>query len=184
MAVYTVYFANDDGTPATGLTVTFSTMKLVSDNTDIGSPPAITEIGGGHYKFTYTPAAKVVATIDGSATITTGRYVPAVLTPNDEDIALVGSRATQTSVDTVDTVVDAIKLKTDNLPADPASQSGQNFPANIDTIPASTALDLLYSIIVGDTFVNTANGTVSFLNTNNSVVATYTYDQNLSRTRS
>lgn len=37
--------------------------------------------------------------------------------------ATISSRATQTSVDTVDTVVDAIKLKTDNLPTDPADAS-------------------------------------------------------------
>ena len=35
--------------------------------------------------------------------------------------ATVGSRATQASVDAVDTVVDAIQAKTDNLPASPAA---------------------------------------------------------------
>lgn len=59
--------------------------------------------------------------------------------------ATVSSRASQTSVDTVDGVVDAVKLKTDNLPAAPAAVGSAMiltaaYDAAKTAAPASTAL--------------------------------------------
>lgn len=54
----------------------------------------------------------------------------------------------ENKIDTVDSVVDDIKAKTDNLPADPASQSAVE--SAIDEIPAGiSADDILNSIIEG-----------------------------------
>lgn len=77
MATKQVYFSNA-GVPATGLTLAWSYLKKVSDGTDVGSPPAFTEIGGGWYKFTINPTEKYVGVIDGSGTLTIAseRYVP------------------------------------------------------------------------------------------------------------
>lgn len=50
--------------------------------------------------------------------------------------ATIGSRATQTSVDTVDTVVDAIQAKTDNLPSSPAAV-GSAMTLAADSVTAS-----------------------------------------------
>jgi len=53
----------------------------------------------------------------------------------DKDSIITEVNANETKIDTVDTVVDAIKAKTDNLPADPASET--NVDANetkIDTV--------------------------------------------------
>ncbi len=77
MATKIVYFSNA-GIAATGLTLTWEYLKLVSDGTSYGSPPAFTEIGGGWYKFDINPTEKLVGVIDGSATLTidSERYQP------------------------------------------------------------------------------------------------------------
>jgi hypothetical protein len=56
-----------------------------------------------------------------TSALTTASSIGKLLVDNIN--ATISSRATQTSVDTVDTVVDAIKAKTDNLPSDPADES-------------------------------------------------------------
>lgn len=87
MATYKVYFA-EAGVATTGLTVTWEYLKKVSDGTDEGSPPAFTEIGGGWYKYSYSPTEDMVGVIDGSATITSDsdRYVPVDFTASDTAI--------------------------------------------------------------------------------------------------
>jgi len=47
--------------------------------------------------------------------------------------------ANETKIDTIDSVVDAIKLKTDNLPADPADQSAVEAAIAAATSPLATA---------------------------------------------
>jgi len=175
MGVYKVYFANG-GVPATGLSPVWNTLKNVSDGTDYTPQPSITEVGGGWYKFTFTPPNDISGAIDGTATLgDADRYVSALLTADDFNLdntvssvapavwdvpaashdaagstgealnaagtagdpwttSLPGGYAPGTAgkiigdninapIATVDSVVDDIKAKTDNLPVDPADES-------------------------------------------------------------
>ena len=76
MATREVYFS-DGGTPKTGLSPVFSTLKKVASGDDV-TPPVITEIGGGWYKFDINPTEKYVGVIDGTSSVTVAgeRYVP------------------------------------------------------------------------------------------------------------
>ena len=90
MANYEVYFSNA-GVPATGLTLTWKTLKKYSDGTDESSQPAFTEIGGGWYKFSYSPSETMIGVVDGSATLgDTDRYIPCKFTTDDGVIAVTG----------------------------------------------------------------------------------------------
>ena len=210
MALYTVFFANDDGTPATGLSPSFTVLKAADDGANV-TPPAVAEVGGGWYRFTHAPAELQVATVDGGDTLTTGRYVPAVLSPNDYDIALVQSGATQTSVDDLPTnaelatalsplaleasvqdlptndelstalvnlstqnsvdiinsVVDSIKLKTDNLPNDPASETTIGMRPTLAQIESSSILSKESTLLAVKSIVDNLpdNGELTSLST-------------------
>lgn len=72
---YVAYFANA-GVPETGLSLTWESLKNVSDGSDF-SQPSFTEVGGGWYKFTVTGDEELVGVIDGSVTLADAdRYVP------------------------------------------------------------------------------------------------------------
>lgn len=90
MATYTVYFA-DAGVAKTGLTLTWEYLKQTDGGGDEGSPPAFTEVGGGWYRFTYSPTENMVGVIDGSATLTSDadRYVPCDFDPGDGDLSTI-----------------------------------------------------------------------------------------------
>lgn len=77
MSLREIFFANS-GTPATGLTLTWESLKKVSDTTDFTPQPTFTEIGGGWYKFDINPTEKLVGVIDGSSTLVNAseRYQP------------------------------------------------------------------------------------------------------------
>lgn len=96
--IYVIFFTTA-GAPATGLSPTLITYKKVSDGSDVGSPPAVTEIGGGGYKFTATPAEALFVVIDGGAALTNAfeRYKVMQVTPNDGylDVSM-SSRSTAT----------------------------------------------------------------------------------------
>jgi hypothetical protein len=149
--IYVVFFS-DAGAPATGLSPGIDLYKKVSDNSDVGSPPAVSEMGGGFYKFTATPAEALVARIDAGAGLAAAdRYKVMQITPYDGALdAAITSRSTLTApqvweyasrtlssvgslvadiwanasrtltAGTRDSQIDAIKAKTDNLPAAPA----------------------------------------------------------------
>ena len=76
MAIREVYFS-DGGIAETGLSPVFDTLKKVSDGSNV-TPPAISEIGGGWYKFDINPTEKLVGVIDGTASVVNGfeRFVP------------------------------------------------------------------------------------------------------------
>ena len=114
MATYKVFFTNA-GVPATGLSPTIPVLKRVDTQDDI-TPPLVYEIGGGWYTFEHEPAQAQVGYVDGTATLADAdRYIPIDL--NLEDVYL------DAPVAVLDTVADAIKAKTDNLPSDPADES-------------------------------------------------------------
>jgi hypothetical protein len=79
------------------------------------------------------PAALVSGRIDASVGAMAANTLTASALATDAVTEIQSGLASQTSVDTVDTVVDAIKLKTDNLPSDPADAS--------DIIAAFSSLD-------------------------------------------
>jgi hypothetical protein len=116
---YVIYFSNA-GAPATGLTPGVITYKKVSDSSDVASPPAISEIGGGGYKFTVTPAEALFVVVDGGSGLENAdRYKVMQITPNDADLdAPVSTRAPESGGNLA-----AVKAKTDNLPANPANES-------------------------------------------------------------
>lgn len=82
----TIYVANA-GVPATGLTLTWESLKAVSDGGDITPQPTFTEVGGGFYKF--TSAVEIgeqwCGVVDASATIDepSERYLPILLGDSD-----------------------------------------------------------------------------------------------------
>jgi len=116
--IYVIFFSNA-GVPATGLTPTIDVYKKVSDATDVTPAPTVSEIGGGFYKFTVTPAEALVVRMDGGGSLSDAeKYKVMQITPNDASLdAGVSTRAPESGGN-----VAAIKTKTDNLPADPASE--------------------------------------------------------------
>ena len=115
--IYVVYYS-DGGIPKTALSPSIVTYKKVSDGSDVASPPAVSEIGGGFYKFVSTPSEALVVRVDGGAALADAyRYKVMQITPHDGDLdAQMSTRGSQTDLT-------AIKAKTDNLPADPASNT-------------------------------------------------------------
>lgn len=72
------------GERKTGLTPTWVFLKKLSDNTDITPQPAVTEISGGQYKFTYDAEAhgEAAGQVDAGAAVPNpaDRYVDVLLT--------------------------------------------------------------------------------------------------------
>jgi hypothetical protein len=84
--IYVVYF-NNLGAPATGLTPDIDIYIKVSDGTSAGAAPTVTELSGGFYKFTATPAEAVLCRVDAGATLTDpDRYKVMQITPNDASL--------------------------------------------------------------------------------------------------
>jgi hypothetical protein len=120
--IYVVFFSSA-GVPATGLSPAIGVYKKVSDGTDVTPAPTVTEVGGGFYKFTATPAEALVVRMNGGGSLgDADKYKVMQITPHDADLdASVSTRAAEAGGS-----VAAIKAKTDNLPADPASSTGVN----------------------------------------------------------
>lgn len=73
------------GIPQAGLVPVFDTYIKVSDGTSAGTPPAITELGGGSYKFTATPSEAIYFVIDGTDTLEgPDRYIADQISPEDD----------------------------------------------------------------------------------------------------
>lgn len=97
MATVIYSFAvKDNGVPATGLTPTITEYRDIGDLTDyISGVPTVTEVGGGHYKFSVdwdtTPESSsalghISVVIDAGATITENseRYITARINSKDD----------------------------------------------------------------------------------------------------
>lgn len=85
--IYTLYFSDGAG-HKTGLSPTLDIFVKVSDGTSAGTPPAVTELSGGFYKFTYTPTYDVAIRIDSNDANMAGvdRYIPLIASPHDDDL--------------------------------------------------------------------------------------------------
>lgn len=90
MADQLVYFGNSaDGTPRTGLTLTWVSLLKVSDGTAFNPQPVFTEVGAGFYKFPGVVSQDVCGSIDGGATLPTAdRYIRDIAM-GTEDVNLV-----------------------------------------------------------------------------------------------
>ena len=124
--------------PVDGVTITGQVSKAGGSYTNVtGEISQRSDEGSVHwYQLAYNAADRQLGSqryrfTDGTYT----RYVNLLVNPASAEVDLdpvldklpeSGRAATQASVDTIDTVVDAIKLKTDNLPADPADASDIN----------------------------------------------------------
>jgi len=162
---YVLYFTSQ-GAPKTGLNPSIITYKKVSDNSDVASPPAVSEVGGGLYKFTSTPTEAIGVVVDGGAMLVNPeRYKVMQITPHDADLdAQVSTRGSQTDLT-------AIKTKTDNLPSDPASNtqvntrlatSGYTAPDNAGISAVKAKTDNLPADPASNTQVNTRLAAASY----------------------
>ena len=100
--IYVIYFA-DEGIPKTGLSPTIDIFVKVDSGTSAGTPPSITELSGGAYKFTYTPTEEVMIRVDSEdATMSDSeRYIPLIAGSHDDDLDVaVSSRSTPNDVKT------------------------------------------------------------------------------------
>jgi len=103
-------YISDSGQPATGLTPVWDNLKKASDGTDYLPQPAISEIGGGWYKFTQPDISEdLTGVIDGGAALTSNadRYIPVDITPDDFgmtdilDVIIKGSQELDPTTDTL-----------------------------------------------------------------------------------
>lgn len=86
MTTYAVYFENA-GSPATSLSPVVAT--LVELDGDAVAAPSITEVAGGFYSFSLSPAEVLLVVIDGGAGLPAeDRYVQGVLDPADGSFKL------------------------------------------------------------------------------------------------
>lgn len=81
MATY-MFSVRSAGVRKTGMTPTFVFFKKLSDGSDV-TPPTVSEVAQGQYKFTYDPAVPASGQIDAGST---------VIDPGDRyiDVACVG----------------------------------------------------------------------------------------------
>ena len=92
--IYVVYLT-DRGSPATGLSPSFDVFVKTADGSSAAPAPAIEEMEGGAYKFSYSPAVDIFGRIDANdaALDDRDRYVPILLTPYDDLAARLYSAA-------------------------------------------------------------------------------------------
>lgn len=149
-----IYFGLINATSGAALTgATVTAYRALDGNAQASATGTTTELGNGQYRFNLSQADTNAN--NGSYLFTATNAIPVEKTvvftaadPTDATAfgisrldAAVGTRATQTSVDTlatyVDTEVAAIKAKTDNLPTDPADAS--DIAASFATVNATLA---------------------------------------------
>ena len=149
-------FFTQDGVGDTGLTVTVDVYEATTA-TPIVSAGSATELAGGLYYYTLSSGsvdanAMYITIFKTTDTDTDQKQIPAAFfTPVWADRIDDSIADLATDVATVDTVVDAIKLKTDNIPASPATEAKQDtiigyidtevsaIKAKTDNLPSSPA---------------------------------------------
>ena len=96
--------------PATGLTPTIGVYKQVSDATDVTPAPTVSEIGGGFYKFSASPAEALVVRMNGGGSLSDAdKYKVMQITPHDADLDAQGStRGSQANLTAVQAAVAAL----------------------------------------------------------------------------
>ncbi len=124
-----------DGDSVTGLTVTIDVYEITRDGTTTQpvDDGACSEVGNGLYKYILA-AASVDAAAEYVAVFHTAGDVDQADLPSMWSVGRAGTPYLDASIATVDGIADAIKLKTDNLPSDPADQS--LLKAEVDAVAA------------------------------------------------
>jgi hypothetical protein len=148
------FFVQDTATGlgVAGLTTgSFTTIKLLSDGvlgSDIKGTISLVDGGAGFYSFLATNAqmnANVIQVIAAPSTATYQAFSGVVRTEQAVLAGLATATALVTvgaNVTTIDGIVDAIKLKTDNLPSDPADESAVEAAITAATSPLATSAAL------------------------------------------
>lgn len=171
--IYKILFLNA-GVPQSGLTPTITLYKKVSDGTDVSSPPSITGIGGGGYKFIATPSEDLYFEIDGGASLSDlDRYKTGVIGPSDAYVdAAVSTRALEAGGNLA-----VVKAKTDLIPANPAIEGNvqshvaaaltaydppTRTEATADKQAILDALGALGGVTVGDLLAGDLSDSLSF----------------------
>jgi hypothetical protein len=130
-----IAFFTEEGTPKTGLSATIDVWE--DDGTQVVTAQAMTEIAGGFYKYNFTAydeSKDYCIRADGSN----------VLAANDRYLFSTNEVGQITEdLTALDTLIDGVKERTDNLPSDPADDS------DIDSQLA--ALDVLLDAIKAKT---------------------------------
>lgn len=85
---YVIYYS-DGGAPKEALSPTIDIFLKVSDGTSAGTPPAVSEVSGGFYKFDYTATEDTCIRVDSEVTTMSDldRYIAFVATPYDTSMA-------------------------------------------------------------------------------------------------
>jgi hypothetical protein len=141
----------DFGAGKTGLTPAFSIWKRLDTLADLSTPPTITEVtsGDGWYYFDYDWSAAPTGVHNVIFRVSAGGVsLGATLKDQDQlfntgyiDAAVTGVKgASNKDLSQVDTDVLAVKTKTDNLPATPASQS--DVTSAVTSIKGASSKDL------------------------------------------
>ena len=89
--INTIYFSTVS-MPASGLVLTWHSLKKVTDGSTYSPLPAFTEIDSGWYKYDYTDNVNLVGTIDGGSSLAdSDRYKPISLnvSPNGDNQATI-----------------------------------------------------------------------------------------------
>ena len=129
--IYVVFFSNA-GAPATGLTPTIGVYKKVSDATDVTPAPTVSEIGGGFYKFSASPAEALVVRMNGGGSLSDAdKYKVMQITPHDADLdAQVSTRGSQANLTAVQAAVAALNDLTVGEILGGDLSDNLSFPAN------------------------------------------------------
>lgn len=127
---FAVYGYQEAGVPLTIELIDKTSDPLIDDTAtsiDSWSPTADAEWQSTSFQYRNTGLNTQTLIIRESATAASGFAYALIEQEQDgftvSDRALIEATATQASVDIIDALIDAIKAKTDNLPADPADQS-------------------------------------------------------------
>jgi hypothetical protein len=86
---YVTYFS-DNGAPQTGLSPVVDIYKKVGDGNDVTPAPAVTELGGGFYKFSASPSEDRVVRLDGGTGLADAdRYKVLLISPQDDVLTVI-----------------------------------------------------------------------------------------------
>lgn len=92
MTFYVIYYS-DLGTPKTGLSPVIDVFIKVSDGTSAGTPPTVTELSGGFYRFEYNPTEEVAIRVDSQDTnmADADRYITLIASPEDDELSVIST---------------------------------------------------------------------------------------------
>jgi len=113
-------FITEDGRPKIGLSPTWQSLHAVDGTDKIAQAPAISEIGGGWYKFEVVygvnpfTSPELVGVIDAGAELSDyDRYIPATISLRDLALAKLTNKATYNLITGVTTIAGDVDTATE-----------------------------------------------------------------------